>query len=166
MRQSTEATVALKSRARLKLGSLGRWAAGDGRGADASKSVEERVEEAMQSTIKVHRESVIWYLQQKLQKCGTFQSTMMEIRLSREIEKSKSALHKARDSVVLPPIMNESLSVMDDAQQSDSPSQQQELSSEQLQLLKHENRELLKHYEDTLDQVRYGIISFCHLRSC
>lgn len=108
----------------------------------------------MQSTIKVHRESVIWYLQQKLQKCGTFQSTMMEIRLNREIEKNKSALHKARNSVVLPPMTEEKSSAIEDTWQNDSLPAQQELSSEQLQVLKQENRELLKHYEDSLDQVR------------
>ena len=137
------------------MGPLGKWAGGGAGGANAPKSAEERVQEAMQSTIKVHRESVIWYLQQKLQKCGTFQSTMMEIRLSREIEKSKSALHKARDSVMLSPMMEEKSSAMDDIQQGNSIPAQPDLSQEQLQVLKQENRELLKHYEDTLDQVRY-----------
>ena len=78
----------------------------------------------------------------------------MEIRLSREIEKNKSALHKARNSVVLPSMMEEKSSAVEDLHQSDSLPFQQELSSEQLQVLKQENRELLKHYEDTLDQVR------------
>lgn len=121
---------------------------------NASKTPEEIVQEAKQSTIKAHRESVIWYLQQKLQKCGTFQSMMMEIRLNREIEKNKSALHKARNSVVLPPMTEEKSSAIEDTRQNDSLPAQQELSSEQLQLLKQENRELLKHYEDSLDQVR------------
>ena len=79
----------------------------------------------------------------------------MEIRLSREIEKSKSALHKARNSVALPSMTEGKSSATEDARQNDGLPAQQELSSEQLQLLKQENRELLKHYEDTLDQVRY-----------
>ena len=151
--------MTLKSRARQRLGPLGRWAAGGGGG--AAKTPEERVEEVMQNTIKIHREGVIWYLQQNLQDCSNFQSTMMEIRLSREIEKSKSALHKARDSVTFPSLMDEKSSGLEDSKHlGNFSSGQQEISPEQMQVLKQENRDLLKHYEDTLDQVRYVIMIF------
>ncbi|KAF2731666.1 hypothetical protein EJ04DRAFT_442587 [Polyplosphaeria fusca] len=159
VRQQTHETVALRKRAKRGLGSLGRWAAGGG---ITAKSPEEEAEEAKANTIKVHRESIIWYLQRKLEGCGRAQSSMMEIRLNREVEKSKSILYKARET--LPSASNYAGAnggASKDyrgktAHVSDEESQaiEQQLSPEQLQLFAQENQDMLKHYEDTLDQVR------------
>ena len=89
----------MKKRAKRGLGALGRWAAG---GAITAKSPEEEAEEAKANTIKAHRESIIWSLQRALEICGRYQSSMMEIRLTREVEKSKSVLHKARSTLPVP----------------------------------------------------------------
>jgi syntaxin 18 len=140
VRQDAETTVAVKKRARKGLGALGRWAAG---GAITAKSPEEELQEAKANTIKAHRDSIIWYLRRQLEECGRFQSSMMEIRLTREVEKSKSVLYKARGTMPLA----EDYSAMNAAEE--------QLSPEQLQLFAQENQDMLKHYEDHLDQVRY-----------
>ncbi len=171
VRQSTESTVALRKRARQGLGALGRWAAGGG---STAKSPDEELQDAKASTITMHREGVIWYLQRRLQECGAYQANMMEIRLTREVEKSKSVLYKTRSSMV-PPIQSAGSEIDSSAaalgsrgQQSDKPVTMhpmqmedlenehvdQKLSPEQMQLFKQENQDLLKHYENSLDQVR------------
>jgi syntaxin 18 len=159
VRQQAENTIAIKKRARKGLGALGRWAAG---GAITAKSVEEEAEEAKANAIKAHRESIIWSLQQALEESGRFQSSMMEIRLTREMEKSKSMLYKARGTM---PAMNDyngtnggDVDFREKTTQfegTDSTALENTLDPEQLQLFAQENQDLLKHYEDHLDQVRY-----------
>jgi outer membrane protein OmpA-like peptidoglycan-associated protein len=91
---------------------------------------------------------------------------MMEIRLTREVEKSKSILYKARGTM---PVSDEygGLSGANGAakdyrektthqQDEESQAVEQQLDPEQLQLFAQENQDMLKHYEDTLDQVRYA----------
>ncbi|OJD36389.1 t-snare protein [Diplodia corticola] len=153
VRQSADETIALRKRATKGLGALGRWAAG---GAITAKSPEEELEEAKQNTIKIHRDGVIWFLSRKLEEVSGFQASMMEIRLEREREKSKSVLYKAR-SVALPPMDDPSGYSGTKAAGLDEKTGQhveQELSAEQLQLFAEENQDMLKHYEDTLDKVR------------
>lgn len=169
LRQNTEATLA--QRARNGLGLLGRWAAG---GMGQSKSLEEEIENARASTIKMHRESVLWYLRRKLEECGEVQRSMMETRLYREIEKSKSVLYKTRASrrmSAIPAVLDEDLPKTDrdgsagirpgttgskaaHMEESERKAIEQQLSPDQLQLFAEENQDMLKHYEDTLDQVR------------
>ncbi|OAL03371.1 hypothetical protein IQ06DRAFT_243200 [Phaeosphaeriaceae sp. SRC1lsM3a] len=162
IRQTTQSQVALQKRARQGLGALGRWAAG---GAITAKSVEEELEEAKANTVKAHHESIIWTLQNQLEECGRFQSSMMEIRLMREVEKSKSVLYKTRAS-------GPSTNDYGDMHGGDSGSStdyrgkasykpedsngviEQQLDPEQLQLFAQENQDMLKQYEDQLDKVR------------
>lgn len=161
LRQEAERTIAYKKRARQGLGMIGRWAAG---GAITAKSPEEQLEEVRANSIKVHRESVIWYLQRQLEECGRFQTTMMETRLAREVEKSKSILYKARGTMPVPdgfPAPNGASGTKPDyrgkstvPQEEESRALEQQLNPEQLQLFAQENQDMLKHYEDTLDQVR------------
>jgi syntaxin 18 len=160
IRQTTQSQVALRKRAKQGLGALGRWAAG---GAITAKSVEEEMEEAKANTIRAHRESIIWSLQNQLEECGSFQSSMMEIRLMREVEKSKSVLYKTRAS--LPATTDYSGMNGGDAgdyhgktgynQDESNGIIEQQLDPEQLQLFAQENQDMLKQYEDQLDKVRY-----------
>ncbi len=165
IRQTTETQVALRKRAKQGLGALGRWAAG---GAITAKSVEEELEEAKANTIKAHRESIIWSLQNQLEECGSFQSSMMEIRLTREVEKSKSVLYKARKTGPSAEDyrgMNGGHGVGGDSvdyrkKTSHIPDEssamiENKLDPEQLQLFAQENQDMLKQYEDQLDKVRY-----------
>lgn len=164
-------SIALKERSRGGLGGLARWAAG---GAVTSKSPEEEREEAARKTIAAVRESIILFLQGRLQEASSVQSEMMEVRLGREVEKSKSMLYKSRmgggnipyahddDSNSLPSpttskrsrrsanLSNGSLDPSTHPE--DSPSA--DLSQEQMQLFAEENNALLQHYNTQLDQVR------------
>ena len=167
MRNKTAETVALGKRARGGLGTIGRWAAG---GAVTAKSPDEEREEAERKTIAACRESVILFLQRKLEQVGSVQSEMMEIRLGREVEKSKSALYKSRLAGGIPYTQDEDntptptspakrkrysggfANGIFDSSSTTSPTTQA-LTPEQLQLFAEENADLLKHYEDQLDQV-------------
>lgn len=163
VRQTTASQVAIRKRAKQGLGALGRWAAG---GAITAKSPEEELEEAKANTIKAHRESVIWTLQNALEKCGQFQSSMMEIRLMREVEKSKSVLYKTRATIPsdengnVKSGTNADETAMDYrakkslAQDESNIAIEQQLDPEQLQLFAQENQDMLKQYEDQLDKVR------------
>ncbi|KAI4930179.1 hypothetical protein J4E85_004804 [Alternaria conjuncta] len=162
-RQETQTQVALKKRAKQGLGALGRWAAG---GAITAKSVEEEIQEAKANTIKAHREGIIWSLQKQLEQCGQFQSDMMEIRLMREVEKSKSVLYKTRTTGPTSSDysgMNGSSAGNESAGYRAKPTYnpdessaviENQLDPEQLQLFAQENQDMLKQYEDQLDKVR------------
>jgi len=162
VRQSTISQLAMRKRAKQGLGALGRWAAG---GAITAKSPEEDLEEARVKTIQAHRESILWSLQSTLAKCGQYQSSMMEIRLQREVEKSKSVLYKTRTT--MPSSEHGGMdggSSVDRAlqdyrgtsshAQDESAAIEQQLDPEQLQLFAQENQDMLKQYEDQLDKVR------------
>jgi len=148
-----------KKYARTGLGALSNWAAG---GASQVKSYDQEQDEAKASAIRMYRENVLWYLRQKLQECGSFQASMMETRIMREMEKNKSVLYKARgkpmpelggfdDPPVPPPKHGNEMMQLDD-QKSENP--EDDLSPEQLQMFEKENQDMMKHYEATLDQVR------------
>ncbi|GAB7348197.1 hypothetical protein MBLNU459_g6201t1 [Dothideomycetes sp. NU459] len=153
IRQDTESQVALRKRAQGGLGGLGRWAAG---GAITAKSIEEEELEARQKMLSAHREGVIWFLQRRLQEAGTLQGSMMETRIQREVEKSKSVLYKSRGGGGGIPYEKElgGDGSPDGYGRASDDRARQELSQEQLQLFAQENQDMLKHYEDTLDQVR------------
>ena len=101
IRQDTASQVAIAHSKKLHggLGALGRWAAGGGNPQGEVKTPEEELEDARQNTIKVYRENVLWYLGRKLEEAGEQQRSMMEIRLEREVERSKSSLSKSRGFV-------------------------------------------------------------------
>lgn len=159
-RQKGEEAVSERRR-RGRLGALSKWAAG---GLLAEKQHEETPEEAKANGIKAHREGVIWYLQQRLEECGRLQSSMMRIRLEREVEKSKSVLHKTMGTGPVP--------VWDDSMLEGGkvggrgiagvPVQEfekgkagvEDLNDDQMQLFAKENQDILKQYENKMDQVR------------
>ncbi|KAI9785589.1 MAG: hypothetical protein M1835_003312 [Candelina submexicana] len=172
LRQNTASTLRQRHRARNGLTALGRWASGV---SEALQSPEEELAEAKESGLSKHRESVLWYLRRHLEECGEFQRSMMEIRLTREVEKSKSILYKTRDSRGMHAPMGSAEQDVSgfESTHTNSPGSrtysgstgahvdemerrqiEQQLSPEQLQLFAQENQDLLKHFEDTLDQVR------------
>jgi syntaxin 18 len=167
VRIQTAESVALSKQARGGLGAIGRWAAG---GAVTAKSPEEEQEEMERKTVALARECILVFLTERLEEAGRVQSDMMNVRLTREVEKSKSILYKSRVSGGIPYAQDEDVNGMagssptspkDRKRQSttltEEPSTESyktELSPEQLQLFEEENADLLKHYEDQLDQVR------------
>lgn len=160
IRQDTNNAVALKKRAQGGLGGLARWAAG---GAVTAKSPEEELAEAKDRTLSVHREGVIWYLQKKLEEAAQIQAGMMEIRLQREEEKSKSVLFKSKGSDVPyakvdPGDLPEETLTTGGTDSANQNSWEAQLSEEQLQMFQEENQEMMKHYQDQLGQVRSVMI--------
>lgn len=162
VRNQTAESIALSKRAKGGLGALGRWAAG---GAVTAKSPEEETEEAERKANAAHRESVIIYLQRKLEQAGRVQGEMMEVRLSREVEKSKSVLYKSRMAGGIPYAQEEDMPVptspkrkrqstgFTNGYSSSSTDRPPELTQEQQQMFAEENDEMLKHYENQLDQI-------------
>ena len=159
LRQRAEATLAQKRRATGALGGLKVWASGR---SEAGKTPVEALEDAQANTICLHRESVLWYLRRQLESCSECQMKMMEIRLTRDLEKSKSRLYPAHGSTV--PTSTALALELSSAnagsgggrhhQGDPSSGSTMQLSSEQLQLFAEENQQLLKQYEDTIEQVR------------
>ena len=173
LRRHTEYTLAEGKKAKFGFSALGRWAAGDV--GVAARTPEVALEAARQETIKVYRESVVWYLRKKLEEATELQSEMMQTRLDRELEKSKSVLYKARGAVGGDSAFGVSNDVtilveaggssrnhyVTKSNQSGNPAEEekekrieQTLSPQQLQQFAQENSDMLRHYEDTLDKVR------------
>lgn len=170
LRQNTETTISRQKHGRGGLGALGKWAAG---GLVQGKSAEEEADDAKANGIRLHRDGILWYLKRRLEECGEVQRSMMETRLIREVEKSKSVLYKTQGSRISASLLeaessNKSSSVngrsantaLKGAQLDEQERKhiEQQLSPEQLQLFAQENQDMLKHYEGALDQVRYATI--------
>lgn len=168
MRNQTADSVALSKRARGGLGAIGRWAAG---GAATAKSPEEEEEEAARKSVAAVRESIILFLQQKLDESARVQSEMMEVRLNREREKAMSSLEKSRIAGGIPYARDEDVNgvtsptslkhgrskpnkLSNGLPPDPSKLPEDQLSPDQIQQLELENADLLRQYEDQLDQVR------------
>lgn len=153
--------------------------------------IQERDEERMKTT-GAWRESVVWYLGRKLEGAGEVQRGMVEKRVERELEKSRSVLHMRRGSLAAAnmsdaagggensisptkwtgeeggPMMNGGIpnswraNVLLPAELAEIS---ESLTPEQLQLFEEENNELLTHYNDTLSQVRTAQSSLLDISS-
>ncbi|KAI0131852.1 hypothetical protein BJ170DRAFT_591834 [Xylariales sp. AK1849] len=165
VRRETETAVLRKKYSR-GLGVLGSWAAG-GSG-PSSKSAEHAAAEERANSVTTHRESVLWMLNQRLGECLKSQQDMMQVRIDREVEKSRSVLARAGagESAMLAgmggagsPVRKrrrstatKSNGLPPEEKQGHDPAE--ELSPEQIQMFEQENHDMLQHYESVLDQVR------------
>jgi hypothetical protein len=167
LRQNTEAAL-LRKRLSRGLGALGSWAAGDG-----ARS-EQAALEAAARQLGAHRESVIWFLRTRLQETTRTQQRMMETRLTREMEKNRSVLAKARGPAMpmgLYDNANHGIGKLPTGTVSNGaglPMQEEEqrkkplvdnLTDDQKQLFEKGNQDMLKHLESTLDKVRWVCIT-------
>lgn len=175
LRQDTERQL----RARKRGGALRRWANGDSGGSGAKRQGEEEAEEGRLRTTGAWRESVLWYLGRGLEAAGELQRGMVEKRVEREVEKSRSVLYMSRGTGGAPRegggedftakgSLNGAFKGRNDhctadggamskggrLEEEDRREIERQLSPEQLQLFAQENQDMLKQYEDTLDQVR------------
>lgn len=165
IRLQTETAITSKRKWRSGGGVIGRWAAGAGLAA-GEKSEDELREEGIRDTTKLHRESVIWFLERGLEEAYKYQGEMIAVRVQREVEKGKSALHKSTGRGGPIPVFDEPDAVPSKANgttmSNGIPLQEQEtdnlatpvLDADQQQLLERENRDLIKHYENKIDQMR------------
>lgn len=154
--------------------------------------IHEREEDKMKTT-GAWRESIVWYLGRKLEGAGEVQRGMVEKRVERELEKSRSVLHMRRGSLAA---VNMSDTTGGGGESPVSPMKwtgeeggsmtnggitkswranalppdelaeiSESLTPEQLQLFAEENNELLTHYNDTLSQVRTAQSSLLDISS-
>jgi hypothetical protein len=170
LRRETEAAVLRAKYAPPGARLLGRWAAGgadtDGKG--DRRSPEQRAAEDAAGQIGAHRESVLWFLRQRLGEVGNTQKGMMETRLKREVEKSRSVLARARGMgglEAMPTAVDgrfssttQGISADEEEREKAKKRQMQpqdlNLTDEQVQMFEKGNMDMLKHYESTLDKVR------------
>lgn len=193
IRQETE-TKLLTKKFGSPNGVLWRWAAGGTGGVtNAPKSAEQQAAEEAAKTIRMVRETVLWYLRRDLKEAVETQRAMVEKRVEREREKEKSVLWKMTGgSIPLSPRAHTSAEDMasstgsiksnDSASFKNSyanknntslnPSTEEEdrsieslLTPQQLQLFAQENNSLLRHYSDTLSKVQHAEKSLLEISS-
>lgn len=160
LRNEAAESIALHKRAKGGLGALGRWAAG---GAVTAKSAAEAAEEFARREVAASRESVIYYLQRRLEEASRVQSEMMEIRLMREVERSKSVLYKSRAAGAIPYAEDEEFvadstllrkgSIANGYDTAWAEAEGGGMPSEQQQIFAQENADLLRHYNSQLEQI-------------
>ena len=118
---------------------------------------DEALRDADAEAIKIvtaHREGIIWYLKNRLEKASEDQRERQEIRLNRQIERGKSLLYKAAPALpnrgMASSIATAKVAVDDE----DERQSFEALSPDQLRIFEKENDGMLKHYGDALEQVR------------
>lgn len=170
--------VILRKR-RKGLGLLGQWAAGGG---ITAKSPQEIEEEAQLETTRVWREAVVWFLQRRLEAASEVQMNMVQIRLDRERERTKSILYRAKGPTTAGLVngvnnfgsgseagtlsnsidMGKAVGLEADQQQD---SAWNDLSPEQLQIFEKEQQDMLKHYNDELNKIKTAESSLLEISS-
>lgn len=158
LRRETESAIIQKKYAK-GLGALGSWASG---GVVSNKTDEHAAAEVQARDIGIHRDGILWFLRKRLEFCCRTQQDMMETRLTREMEKSRSMLSKsaafAGDFADFPPSARRpsqaaasgaNIPTSDDALASD-----QGLTDEQIQMFEEGSQDMMKHFESSLDKVR------------
>jgi syntaxin 18 len=121
-------------------------------------------EEAMNVLLSTHRGAVTWFLSKKLSEASDIQRNQQEVRLMREVEKSKrykSLFFKGlMISMVNRPPRYKTMNSTQTSRSKEIEAEQKfesTLSQEQLQVLEEENNSLLDEFERTLDQIKYSL---------
>lgn len=159
VRRQTEIIVIEKKYSKRGIGALKTWAAGS----DAHvKSTEQEIEEAIINTVSNHRENVLFFLRQRLQKCACQQASMMEKRIARDMESNQRLGQPYLENVTKWNRDGSEKSLYTEKQVPEpleilEPKLADELSLEQIQMFEKENQDMLRHYESTLNQVRYDM---------
>lgn len=158
LRRETESAVIRKKYVR-GLGALGSWASG---GVASNKTEEHAAAEAHARDVGIHRDGILWFLRQRLELCCRTQQEMMEARLTREMEKSRSLLSKsgafAGDFAEHPPSARRLSQAASGGQVPTSEgalASDEGLTDEQIQMFEEGSQDMMKHFENSLDKVRY-----------
>ncbi|KAJ9423801.1 hypothetical protein QL093DRAFT_2276266 [Fusarium oxysporum] len=139
LRRETESAIIRKKYGGL--GAFGAWASG---GIISSKTEEHAEAEAKARDLGIHRDSILWFLRQRLELCCRTQQEMMETRLKRELcGISPSARQNSQTAPAAPIPMSE-----------DGQFPSQGLTEEQIQMFEQGNQDMMKHFENSLDKVR------------
>lgn len=184
LRTSTETALLEKRYGNQNSGSLlWQWAAGDSEDNQVDPSLGKKQEqldaEGQAFGLKVHRESVLWYLGWRLQEALNQQRGMVEVRAAREREKAKSVLWKTR---AMPQPNGSAVGGGDQSRagvhnqtrqsssfqphlENEQGDQEEEIPANLRQLFESENSELLQHYETTLSKVQAAEKSLLEISS-
>lgn len=131
-------------------GALGSWAAG------GKKTDEHELAEGKARDAGIHRDGVMWFLRKRLELCCATQQSMMEARLTREMERNRSVLANA--SIPLPGYnASQEKSHVPSSTSSGLPTSSladSSLTEEQVQMFEKGNQDMMTHYQMTLDKVR------------
>ncbi|KAL7796634.1 hypothetical protein V8C37DRAFT_372446 [Trichoderma ceciliae] len=154
LRRETESAI-IRKKYTKGLGALGSWASG---GIASSKSAEHAAAEGQAQQLGGYRDGVVWFLRQRLELCCRTQQDMMETRLRRELEKSRSMLPVGDFAEFVPTAPKSHRQTSGDAfapgPEESSAAVTEGLTDEQVQMFEEGNHSMMEHYESTLDKVR------------
>jgi syntaxin 18 len=102
--------------------------------------------EGIEKTLELHRAGMFWYLNEILRSVSQMHASQQEIRLSRQLEKSKSSLHHIPRTVVH--------RKLDGVPEEPAQMETQQLDAVQIQELVSENNAILEELEVTHDKVK------------
>ncbi|ANB15691.1 hypothetical protein AWJ20_3330 [Sugiyamaella lignohabitans] len=121
-----------------------------------AKFLRDPKKEGIDTTIKLHRAGMFWYLNDLLKTVSDTHAAQQEIRLSRQLAKSKSTFHTPQNPLNTwdkkENFETNISNVAHDTPEHSKPSL--ELSPQQVQLLEQENSSLLEELEVTHDKVK------------
>lgn len=154
LRRETESAI-IRKKYTKGLGALGSWASG---GIASSKSAEHAAAEGQALQLGGYRDGVLWFLRQRLELVCRTQQDMMETRLRRELEKSRSMLPVGDLAEFTPTAHRSHQQPSGDAFPSGTDEYSvpatEGLTQEQVQMFEEGNQSMMEHYESTLDKVR------------
>lgn len=154
LRRETESAI-IRKKYTKGLGALGSWASG---GIASSKSAEHAAAEGQALQLGGYRDGVIWFLRQRLELVCRTQQDMMETRLRRELEKSRSMLPVGDLAEFVPTTHRSHQQPSGDAFPTGTDEYAvpatEGLTQEQVQMFEEGNQSMMEHYESTLDKVR------------
>ncbi|KAK0764175.1 hypothetical protein N5P37_003570 [Trichoderma harzianum] len=154
LRRETESAI-IRKKYTKGLGALGSWASG---GIANSKSAEHAAAEGQALQLGGYRDGVLWFLRQRLELVCRTQQDMMETRLRRELEKSRSMLPVGDLAEFVPTTHRSHQQPSGDAFPSGTDEYSvpatEGLTQEQVQMFEEGNQSMMEHYESTLDKVR------------
>ncbi|GAO50622.1 hypothetical protein SAICODRAFT_66730 [Saitoella complicata NRRL Y-17804] len=139
VRRLEEAEQVRRTALENRLGFVSRW-------------LRDPTEEDMNDLLSAHRSGVTWFLNQKLAKVSGMQKEQQEIRVMRQVEKSKSMLHAT--PVFATQHRNSPGPTLPPADDTTAKELEALLTPQQLQALESENKSMLEEFSSTLDQVR------------
>lgn len=150
LRRETEAAI-IQKKYGSAFGALGSWASG---GLVNSKTAEHVEAESKAQQTEIHRDSILWFLRQRLELCCRTQQDMMETRLTRELEKARGfAIPPSADFADFAAASRPKQTTRDDG--GETAGAEANLTDEQMQMFEEGNQDMMKYYESTLDKVRY-----------
>lgn len=114
------------------------------------KFLADPVAQGTNESMTLHRQGMLWYLNDKLKTVSDIHASQQHVRLSRQVEKSKSSFHHLPDR----PRRPAQSFAADEQERGNEATDDIDLSPEMRQELENENNALLEELEQSLDKAR------------